>query len=145
MKLRHESTTRQEEKKTPVNRKLFQMQTYEVRVPRIRSYEDPISVKKGDRVFLSGEMDDWDGHIWLWAKASDGRQGWLPSAYFEQWTDWQSCDFSMNTLELTCQIGSVLTAIDEKFGWLLCHSGQGDINHDEKGWVPKRCLTLLGQ
>ena len=51
----------------------------------------------------------------------------------------------MNTLELTCQIGSVLTATDEKFGWLLCHSGQGDINHDDKGWVTKRCLTLLGR
>jgi hypothetical protein len=83
MKLRHESTKRQEEKKTSLNRKLFQMQTYEVRVHHTRSYEDPISVKKGDRVFLSGEMDDWDGHIWLWSKARDGRQGWLPSAYFE--------------------------------------------------------------
>jgi hypothetical protein len=55
MKLRHESTTRQEEKKTPLNRKLFQMQTYEVRVPYTRSYEDPISVKKGDRVFYLGK------------------------------------------------------------------------------------------
>ena len=51
----------------------------------------------------------------------------------------------MNTLELTFQIGSVLKAIDEKFGWLLCHNGQGDINRHEKGWVPKRRLTLLDQ
>ena len=90
-------------------------------------------------------MDDWDGHIRLWAKANDERQGWLTLAYFEQWTDWHSCDFLMNTLELTCQIASLLTATDEKFGWLLCHSSQGDINYDKKGWVPKRCLTLLGQ
>ena len=54
------------------------MQTYEVRVPHTRSYEDPISVKKGDRVFLSGEMDDWDGHIWLWAKpVTGGKDGYL--------------------------------------------------------------------
>ncbi|MEZ7982736.1 MAG: hypothetical protein QMC14_01955 [Paracoccaceae bacterium] len=34
---------------------------------------------------------------------------------------------------------------DEKFGWLLCHSSQGDIYRDEEGWVPKRSVTVFDQ
>ena len=62
-------------------------------------------MKNGDRVSLSGQLDDWDGDTWLQAKTTNERQGWLPLAYFKQTnkqtTGWQTSDFSMNTLALT--------------------------------------------
>ena len=45
-------------------------------------------MKNGDRVGLSGQMDDWGGDTWLQAKTTDERQGWLPLAYFKQTNDW---------------------------------------------------------
>ncbi len=87
-------------------------------------------MKNGDRVGLSGQMDDWGGDTWLQAKTTNERQGWLPLAYFKQTNDW---------------LVAVSPETDEKFSWLLCHSSQGDIYRDEEGWVPKRSVTVFNQ
>ena len=31
------------------------------------SYPDPVEVKAGDRLTLSGAQEIWDGYRWLWA------------------------------------------------------------------------------
>ena len=48
--------------------------------PHTASYADPIRVTKGERVRLTGREELWDGHLWLWAVAEDGRGGWMPDS-----------------------------------------------------------------
>jgi Variant SH3 domain len=39
-------------------------------------YRDPIQVKPGDSIEVEREDDEYPG--WLWCRATDGRQGWMP-------------------------------------------------------------------
>lgn len=39
------------------------------------TYADPIRLTSGDVLYLTGREDNWDGHIWLWARSSDGLEG----------------------------------------------------------------------
>ncbi|NTG45262.1 SH3 domain-containing protein [Rhizobium rhizogenes] len=41
------------------------------------TYLDPITVKAGDMISLSGKTDNWDGHTWLWADGPNGKAGWI--------------------------------------------------------------------
>lgn len=42
------------------------------------TYADPIRLAAGDMLYLTGHEDNWDGHTWLWARSSDGSEGWIP-------------------------------------------------------------------
>jgi hypothetical protein len=43
------------------------------------SYEDPIDVRRGDRVLVGRRDDGFPG--WAWCIGPDGREGWMPEVY----------------------------------------------------------------
>ncbi|MFQ6549836.1 SH3 domain-containing protein [Aestuariibius sp. 2305UL40-4] len=92
------------------------------------SYPDPISITAGARLDLTGKTDDWGGHIWLWAIAPDGREGWVPDTLPD---DEGRARRDYSARELTCTEGDILLALDRTHGWTLCRSTSG-----AEGWVP---------
>jgi len=100
------------------------------------TYADPISIKAGDPVTLSGKTDEWDGHIWLWAEGPDGKAGWVPDSIIENRDGQARADRDYSAAELTCIKGEILIAVEETHGWAWCRSSTG-----EEGWVPLRNLS----
>lgn len=100
------------------------------------TYPDPIVVRAGDLIVLSGKSDVWDGHRWLWATGPDGKAGWVPDSFVmsSQGTTRATRDYS--AAELTCRKGAILTVSEETHGWAWCRSGSG-----QQGWVPLRNLS----
>ena len=118
------------------------MKQARVSQPHERSYPDPICVRAGDAVTLTGRRDIWDGHCWLWAEAEDGRAGWIPDDLVHPGLRAAAAgpataqrDYS--ALELSCAAGDVLTLIEERHGWAWCRNEQG-----ESGWVPLGSLAI---
>lgn len=103
------------------------------------SYDDPIRLSAGDPVWLTGRQERWEGHLWLWARASDGREGWVPDSVLQQDASGTVSREDYSAEELTCAPGEVLDAERETHGWLWCRNGMGDF-----GWVPRRNLFPTG-
>ena len=100
------------------------------------SYPDPIRVRAGDPVRLSGAAEIWDGHRWLWAAAADGREGWMPDDLVETAGGEAVAAADYSALELSCVPGERLACLAERHGWALCRNAAGG-----EGWVPARNLA----
>lgn len=98
------------------------------------SYTNPVRVRAGEALVLDGREDLWDGHRWLWARGPDGREGWVPDSLVAP-DGTASRDYS--ALELTCDAGERLEAVEERHGWVLCRNAEGE------GWVPVRNLRKI--
>jgi SH3-like domain-containing protein len=112
-----------------------QMDSFYVIADWEASYENPIALAVGDEVWLSGKIDNWDGHVWAWAKDRTGREGWIPDNLAEDVGDRTYARSSFSAQELTCQSGEKLDGIDKTHGWVLCRNADGLV-----GWVPSRNL-----
>lgn len=100
------------------------------------TYADPISVKAGDLILLTGKTDEWDGHAWLWAEGPDGKTGWVPDTIVESGDGQALANRDYSAIELTCVEGEILIVVEETHGWAWCRSSTGD-----EGWVPLRNLS----
>jgi len=98
------------------------------------TYLDPIQVVAGEPLELDGRRDVWDGHTWLWAKNTYGKEGWIPDCIVTS-TDPKTATEDYTAMELSCQKGQFLTAEKEQHGWVFCRNDDG-----QRGWVPKRNL-----
>lgn len=99
------------------------------------SYQNPIAFATGDAITLSGRKDLWDGHQWIWARAPDGREGWIPDGITESRGQVTIALTDYSAAELTCRIGETLTGLSSTHGWTWCRNVAG-----ESGWVPTRNL-----
>jgi len=104
----------------------------------VATYANPISISAGEQVELTGRQEDWDGHIWLWAKSADGLEGWIPDSLFDIGKTLHLAKDDYTAVELSCQTGQVLSGIKETHGWVYCRSADGRL-----GWVPRRNLEQL--
>jgi SH3-like domain-containing protein len=104
--------------------------------PHTASYADPIVVTQGQPLILSGRVDVWDGHRWLWATAADGREGWVPDSLIAGLEARPVADRDYSAMELTCAPGERLERLAETHGWVWCRNASG-----EKGLVPLRCFA----
>jgi hypothetical protein len=102
------------------------------------SYDDPIVLRAGGKVTLSGRTETWDGHRWLWAITTDGREGWIPDTLpgLRHGETVALADYS--AVELTCAEGDTLSGIRSTHGWTWCVNDRGDA-----GWVPSRHLEPI--
>lgn len=98
------------------------------------SYADPIRLRPGDPVVLSGRRDLWEGHVWLWARAPDGREGWVPDDLIQN----SRALRAYAATELTCAPGVRLVGGTADHGWIWCRDAAG-----AEGWVPARCLSVV--
>jgi hypothetical protein len=99
------------------------------------TYADPIRLKAGDPVHPTGRQDNWDGHIWLWARSSTGLEGWIPDSIVGQGDSGPFAEEDYTAVELTCQTGQILSGEKETHGWVYCRSMNGSA-----GWVPRKSL-----
>ena len=99
------------------------------------SYPDPIAFKADDVVVLTDRTDLWDGHRWVWARAADGREGWIPDDITEARDGRTVARTDYSATELTCRAGETLTGLWATHGWTWCRNGAG-----ETCWVPTRNL-----
>jgi len=102
------------------------------------SYENPLRLAKGDRLMLTGKKEDWDGHIWVWARSMAGREGWIPETLTLPSEDKFHASRDYTAQELTCTEGDILNVTDQTHGWSFCQS-----DDRREGWVPNDHLADL--
>ena len=102
------------------------------------SYADPLQLAAGAPVQLTGRAERWDGHLWLWARAGDGREGWIPDSLVRQGASGPVASDAYAATELTCRAGEVVSAARAIHGWVWCRTATG-----RAGWVPARNLAPL--
>jgi len=100
------------------------------------SYADPIRVAKGERVRLTGREELWDGHLWLWAVAEDGREGWVPDSLIAGTGDRAIASRDYSAVELTVSAAETVDVVRETHGWAWCRNRNGS-----EGWVPLAHLS----
>ena len=101
-------------------------------------YADPISVNQGDAIALTGRTDNWQGHTWLWARASDGREGWVPDSLIDSpATGTAVVQFDYSAQELDCTKDEVLRVVKHTHGWTWCINRTG-----KERWVPDQHLRV---
>lgn len=100
------------------------------------TYADPIRLNAGEPVYLTGRQDNWDGHIWLWARSAAGQEGWIPDSIVGQRETGLFAREDYSAAELSCQAGQVIAGEKETHGWVYCRSADGSV-----GWVPRRNLS----
>jgi len=99
-------------------------------------YADPIVVNEGDEVTIdSGKKTDLAG--WVWCTNRAGKSGWVPETYIQRRGDlgYMRCDY--DAIELTIQVGELLTVhkAESGFLWVTNQAGQD-------GWVPSTHVEL---
>ena len=100
------------------------------------SYPDPIELKAGDMVIPDGREELWDGHRWIWARGSCGREGWIPDNLIvaRQGRTVAARDYS--AVELNGAAGEIVEIIGGTHGWSWRRRANG-----AEGWLPNRKLT----
>jgi hypothetical protein len=60
--------------------------SYKIIKEHISSFPDPITLKKGDKVFIGREYSenpDWPN--WIECKTQNGKKGWVPNSTLSHW------------------------------------------------------------
>ena len=117
-------------------------QRYRVIADWIATCGDPIRLAAGDPLELTGRTERWDGHLWVWARSRDGREGWLPDSLVVAGAGGLLQDArareAYSAAELGCRAGQVLIGSARVHGWVWCRGPDGT-----EGWVPARNLAAL--
>ena len=110
----------------------------------IESYENPIILKKDEKVVINLAIKETDPEWvnWVWCIADNGMTGWVPIQILNVYEtlpngrqiaivleDYSAYELPVNQDEIV--IGSRCLN-----GWLWCRKE----NSTKKGWVPIRCL-----
>lgn len=110
----------------------------------VESYENPIILKKDEKVVINLAIKETDPEWvnWVWCIADNGMTGWVPIQILNVYEtlpnerqiaivleDYSAYELPVNQDEIV--IGSRCLN-----GWLWCRKE----NSTKKGWVPIRCL-----
>ncbi len=98
-------------------------------------FPNPIIVGKGEVLQMSGKSDNWNGHQLLWAKAEDGREGWVPDNLPLERSNQTVAAFDYSASELDVKPDDQLMVHAKSHGWAWCTDNTG-----KKGWVPQKVL-----
>ena len=109
--------------------RMFVRETYVVQYP------DPIKVDAGARVIVE-RRDDRFTH-WLWCRAADGREGWVPETILTSTEPGPAfVTEAYDATELPVQAGTTVDVLKEfdGFAWIRLDDGR-------LGWVPSKVLS----
>ena len=104
-----------------------------------RTYENPVAGKTGD-VFITGKLDDWQGHIWIWCTNQEGLEGWVSEHILELKDGQATLNEDFDALELSVSEGEQVTGSRQLGGWLWSNNSQ-----NESGWVPLENLKKVSE
>lgn len=123
------------------------MNTYIVVEKWIASYENPITLKNGDRVCidLSVKEPDSEWANWVWCTSATYKTGWVPIQILKVLesnsdnlqTAIVTEDYSAH--ELTINKGDIVVGNTTINGWLWCRKA----NAAQYGWVPIRNIKPI--
>lgn len=105
-----------------------------------RPYDDPLAATAGTEVTpdpASGKTTDIVG--WIWCRAPDGREGWVPESWLELRNGRTVLKRDFSALELGVKPGDRIEVILGESGFVLGRNAAG-----EQGWVPDGALVLAG-
>lgn len=124
------------------------MEKYNVVCEWTASYDNPITLKKDEKVIvdLSIKETDPEWADWIWCMAGNGMAGWVPIQILnmcETLPDEKQIAITLedySAYELTVNQGDTVVG-DSKClnGWLWCRKE----NTAEEGWLPMRCLQQV--
>lgn len=104
-----------------------------------RPYDDPIAVAAGAEVRLDPERSaTTDIPGWVWCRAADGREGWVPEAWLDRQDGRLRLIRDFSALELGLEPGETVELRYGESGFVLCRAANG-----AEGWVPDAVLALL--
>ncbi len=106
-------------------------------------YDDPLALQTGEKFAFSGRGDAWENnpnHIWLWAIAQDGREGWVPEGFAVVENGKAVAPREYSARELNVAAGERLEIVRETNGWAWCENNSG-----ETGWVPLKTFDPTDQ
>jgi len=99
-------------------------------------FPNPVKIKVGEQFQLSGKADNWDGYIWLWAKTTNGQEGWVPNDLPVDKNQKTLAAYNYSAFELDVEAGEKICVLKESHGWAW-YANSGGL----EGWVPLKILT----
>jgi hypothetical protein len=101
-------------------------------------YPEPILFQVGEQVETGEQFsEDPDWQNWVWCTGKEGQRAWVPLQYLTITDEKGVFKTSYNALELSVNLGEVLTVYEEINGFGMAEKADGS-----KGWVPLRNMTL---
>jgi uncharacterized protein YgiM (DUF1202 family) len=104
-----------------------------IRVRYEVQYPNPIEVRAGERVEV-GRQDE-DNPAWFWCRASDGREGWMPTELLSRKDSLATVLEDYSAKELAVDPGEEVLLEQVRHGWALVRNAKG-----QRGWIPESCL-----
>lgn len=98
-------------------------------------YRNAIQVKAGESVEVVREDNDYPG--WVWCRAADGREGWMPIELLSSQGTLAIALRDYSAKELAVQAGDEVEVEEVCRDWALVKNIQGEI-----GWIPRSHLDL---
>jgi len=103
----------------------------------IPKYENPIVLKKGDKVRLGREDDEWKG--WIWCISKDN-SGWVPKQIIKQIDNSRGEILEdYEAIELNASVNEIISELKDLNGWIW---GLNE-NTNLIGWLPKEILIEI--
>lgn len=102
---------------------------------------NPIKVKKGERVKLgrkSSEEDGWNNWIYCFSLDSN-TEGWAPEQIIKIENEYGIALSDYSAIELDVNINQIVNGELELNGWLWCSK----LNDSDFGWIPKEKVVEL--
>jgi SH3-like domain-containing protein len=108
------------------------------------SYPYSVRLVSGEPVSILKRDPECPG--WLWCRASDGKEAWIPEAFVEPMGEFMSGASSddsgrgrmrrdYDSTELSVAEGERLFLIEAESGWVWAEDSSG-----RRGWIPTICL-----
>ena len=110
---------------------------YRVIKEHVRSYDEPLKLRAGERVTVG--RHDTKSVSWLWCTNLLGIGGWVPESILG-YRDASSAvvTANYNSIELTIASGELVVGCHSFEGWIWCKKGP-----NEEGWVPLENLLCV--
>jgi SH3-like domain-containing protein len=93
-------------------------------------YQNPIQVMAGESVQVGRADEDDPG--WLWCRAADGREGWMPVELLSRQASRAIVLRDYSARELAVEPGDEVELEEVRHGWALVRNTRGEL-----GWIPK--------
>jgi len=105
------------------------MPTLHTTHPHTTTFPNPLKLHSGAKVIVEDRPTTYPG--WLWCRAEDGVEGWVPAEILERDGDRGTLRRDYDATELTVAAGETLELIEKVAGWAFCRTSSGQV-----GWVP---------